>query len=130
MSYHEHAIFLRPASPFDDDAPQGIGLALREANGVRWIAPCHLWARDGCAPLAIAPVTGDHHYALGQRGWIEKRTGRPAKPDAGRRRATARIARTAAMLGHVLQDDNRLVVRGTTRADSLTYAQIGLTDAA
>ena len=73
---------------FSRPEPAEMVLALRELSHVDVITGCYLWAADAKTPLVIiAPGRGEH-FVLGQRGYLDRRPGFPAK-QLGRGRAAA-----------------------------------------
>lgn len=93
--------------------PTSIALAIREMTHVDIVTGCQLWTADATAPLVILAPGRNEHFVLGPRGYLQRRSGKPAQHLArGKRIARQRIRRAAALMSNDLLPDNQFVPAG------------------
>lgn len=101
-------------SHVDDAEPSGIAVALRDMLHVDWIDRLFPWAADAASPIVLVSTRRDEHIAVGARGLLEQRVGKPAKAlGKGKRLAMQRIRRAAATMGDELAANNIHLPRGS-----------------
>lgn len=105
-------------SNVDDVEPSGIAVALRHMLHVDWIDRLLPWAADVASPIVLVSTRRDEHIAVGARGLLEQRVGKPAKAlRKGKRLAMQRIRRAAATMGDTLAEGNVFLPRGSEWRD-------------
>ena len=92
--------------------PTGYIVALREMLSVDVVDRCVTYTADEEAPLLLVSTRRDEHFAIGSRGLIERREGKPADFGKGRKLAVKRIRATAATMGETLCAQNVCVPIG------------------
>lgn len=92
--------------------PVGYIVALRELFAVEVVDRFVAYAADEKAPLLLVSTRRDEHVAIGSRGLLERREGKPADLGKGRKLAVKRIRTVAATMGDTLCADNMWVPKG------------------
>lgn len=92
--------------------PVGYIVALRELLAVDIVDRCVAYAADEEAPLLLVSTRRNEHFAIGERGLLERHEGKPADLGKGRKLAVKRIRATAATMGDTLCAGNMWVPPG------------------
>lgn len=95
-----------------DAAPTIFAVALREMLQVDWIDGLLPHAADDTAPIMLVSTRRDEHIAVGPRGFLERRAGKPGALGTGKARAMRRIRCAAATMADRLADNNVFLPRG------------------
>ncbi len=95
-----------------DAAPASFAVALREMLQVDWIDGVFPYAGDDTAPIVLVSTRRDEHIAVGPRGLLERRAGKPRALGTGKARAMRRIRRAAGTMADRLADNNVFLPRG------------------
>ncbi|KAL8696121.1 MAG: hypothetical protein Q9201_007818 [Fulgogasparrea decipioides] len=93
------------ASPAAKD-PDSFTVVLRDVFNVDLIDRCVPVADDEDAPVMLVSTRLDHTFAIGSRGMLERRYGRPGKLGKARGIAMRRLRRAAAAMGGEISADN------------------------
>lgn len=95
-----------------DAAPSTFAVALREMLQVDWVDGLFPFAADDTAPIVLVSTKRDEHIAVGLRGLLERRPGKPGALGKGKARAMRRIRRAAATMRNELAENNVWLPRG------------------
>ena len=96
----------------DADEPAGFTIVLRELLSVDVFSRCLLYAADETSPAILVSTTADEHVAVGKRGLLERRPGKPRDLARGRKIAMRRVRRAAAAMGDRICPENVIVPNG------------------
>jgi hypothetical protein len=103
--------------------PSDIALAFRDDLCVDWRAGLALYAVDHDGPLILVDEPRGEHYARGGRNQLIRKQGVPGDLARGKKRAMARVRRTAAIMPDTLNDTNFFVPPGENVADHMPGQQ-------
>ena len=103
--------------------PSDYIVALRELLSINVVDRCFAYAADETAPVMLVSTRRDEHFAIGSRGLIERREGKPAALGRGRKLAVRRIRAAAATMGDTLCADNLWVPTGGEWIDPVTPSE-------
>ncbi len=95
-----------------DAAPARFAVALREMLQVDWIDGLFPHAADDTAPIVLVSSGRDEHIAVGPRGLLERRAGKPRALRVGKARAMRRIRPAASTMADRLAENNVFLPRG------------------
>lgn len=95
-----------------DAEPTTFAVALREMVQVDWLDGLFPFAEDDMAPIVLVSTRRDKNIAVGPRGLLERRSGKPKALGKGKARAMRRIRRAAAAMSDQLADAHVFLNRG------------------
>lgn len=86
--------------------PDAFAVIIRELLQVDVIDRCFPWAADETSAIVLVSTRVDESFAIGRRGLLERRPGKPKGLGKGRKLAAKRIRAAAAAMGDELVANN------------------------